>query len=63
MSANNYIHIFKKEKEWYFAERDVETQGVIFEVHIGSPTLEDAIERANVYMADNEVEYGLAITT
>lgn len=63
MSANNFIKIYKNEYNlWEVDECDAE-EG-IFMVSIGrGKTLEEAIEFANRYMQENEVEYGLRIVT
>ena len=60
MSANNYLLITKKDS--IFAIKNVDADGC-GEFSIGTATtLEEAIKKANAWMAcGNEVEYGLEI--
>lgn len=60
MSANNKLKIWKVKDVWCVHNVDVDT-GSGLEV-TEAPSLEIAIERANMYMGQNEVEYGLDIT-
>lgn len=61
MSANNILIIRKKDNKWEIRDTDVEAgmQGYTVD---RTNTLEDAIDIANEYMKENEVEYGLRIT-
>lgn len=61
MSANNQIKIWKGKNSdmWHVHCQDVDTHSG-FSI-ADAPTLEVAIERANNYMKDNEVEYGLDV--
>lgn len=60
MSANNKIKIYRRELEWCVYEVDAETGGII--TTLGDwDDLESAIQCANDYMEENEVEYGLQI--
>lgn len=57
MSANNEIYITK---DFRIYDRDIGSDNYgLFIVKAG--TLKDAIKRANKYMEENEVEYGLNI--
>ncbi len=62
MSANNFIKIWldKPSGVWQVDECDAE-EG-IFMVRIGGAlSLEEAVEHANRYSKENEIEYGLHI--
>lgn len=66
MSANNHLRIYKSEKHnlWIVADVCVESEDMDGAYTIGGfKTLEEAIDNANEYMSENEVEYGLSINT
>lgn len=66
MSANNQLHIYKSEKHnlWIVTDVCVESENMDGAYTIGGfKTLEEAIDIANEYMKENEVEYGLRIVT
>jgi hypothetical protein len=59
MSANNFIKIKRISSTWEVSEMDIEGgAGMDLGVFL---SLEDAIDTANEYMAENYVEYGLKV--
>lgn len=61
MSANNFVLIRKKKEGSYFIQEcDAENGLTISEVGFGD-TLEEAVKKANAYMQNTEVEYGLEV--
>jgi hypothetical protein len=60
MSANNEVVIIKKGKVWAIYDEDVEIKNASLPIGIVS-SLETAIDVANEYMSEHEVEYGLRI--
>ena len=63
MSANNELLIQKNADKWEVVDIDVDT-GSCFSVSDKKfDSLEEAIECANEYMKENEVEYGLNVMT
>jgi len=66
MSANNQLRIYKSKKHniWIVAEVSIEAENMDGAYTIGGfKTLDEAIDNANEYMSENEVEYGLSIST
>jgi len=66
MSANNQLRIYKSKQHnlWVVAEVSIESENMDGAYTIGGfKTLEEAIDNANEYMSENEVEYGLSINT
>lgn len=64
MSANNRLVILKRDNKFWLREQDVEdVDDPGTAVADGGPfeTLEEAVEAANDYQLDHEVEYGLQI--
>lgn len=64
MSANNRLIILKREGKFILREQDVEDlDDSGSEIADGGPfnSLEEAVEAANDYQLDHEVEYGLQI--
>ena len=61
MSANNELLIEKYKNGFMVSDVDVEGCGGFFIQDEPFATLEEAIEAANEYMKNNEVEYGLDI--
>ena len=64
MSANNELLIYKKDEKWEIVDKCVEFD---IETHSGfivdkTNNLEDAIDIANEYMKENEVEYGITFS-
>ena len=59
MSANNQI-LIKKTKQGYIV-KDVCVEGGTGEIIFVAQNLETAIKKANKYMEENIVEYGLSI--
>ena len=60
MSANNELVIYKKGKKWIVGHRDIDC-GWHEKEMIVEDSLEKAIKKANEYMGENIVEYGLNI--
>ena len=60
MSADNYILIQKKDGKW-IAEDTFSEGGLICKVS-EEDTLEEVIKKANRYMGEELVEYGLTIS-
>lgn len=66
MSANNQLRIYKSKQHnlWVVADVCVESENMDGAYTIGRfKTLEESIDNANEYMSENEVEYGLSIST
>jgi len=66
MSANNQLRIYKSKQHnlWVVAEVSIESENMDGAYTIGGfKTLDEAIDNANEYMSENEVEYGLSIST
>jgi len=59
MSANNQL-LIKKTKQGYIV-KDVCVEGGTGEIIFVAQNLETAIKKANKYMEENIVEYGLSI--
>lgn len=60
MSANNKIVIYKKEEKFVVGHLDLDCGWHEKEMFM-TDTLEEAIKKANKFMKENEVEYGLDI--
>ena len=60
MSANNELVIYKKGEKFIVGHMDLDC-GWNQKEMIVSDTLEEAIKKANEFMLENEVEYGLKI--
>ena len=60
MSANNQLVIYKKDKKFVVGHLDLDCGWHQKEMIIEN-TLEKAIKKANEWMSENEVEYGLDI--
>ncbi|OGZ72793.1 MAG: hypothetical protein A2908_00225 [Candidatus Staskawiczbacteria bacterium RIFCSPLOWO2_01_FULL_38_12b] len=65
MSANNLLKIYSKlikgKKKWVVEHHDFEC-GNLGDKFKKCDTLEKAVEEANAFMQENEVEYGLSIS-
>lgn len=60
MSSNNYIKIRQSKGKWYIEECDADTGKAYLKID-SCNSLEDAIDIANEYEKENEIEYGLRI--
>jgi len=61
MSANNQLLIQKYSDGYRVSDVDVEGSGGHFIQDEPVKTLEEAVELANKYMRENEVEYGISM--